>query len=758
MFFAFAFSSPHVELHMTPHTLDISFDVAGITKRAAIQAGIDRALAAGIPVVRIPPGTHELDDTIHIGTPILPFASLTLEGAGIYTETNFRSVELSGKYNDRPILNIQTARGVILRGLTFIGNNQTPKQIVDAENKKQEKDNDKVNDGAIPASFPRDPNRWLDEAMKVDVGSNRSGGLSRYAPNCGVSIDAYSGRVALGRYPNADGPDAADPWITKYVVSSVAPRFSPTVSGSEPELKDGETIEEFWGPPPTRVPIPDDFDPANTGGSSNVRIEGCRFINLAVGLCLTPNGSTQQGDFLRIRDSSFVNSVYGIAVCGTQSRNVEIANCNFAGLHTFVTNSVFGLGNGRLDGTFQNISGGQGYQVFDCNGAQGPLHVRHLYVERQVRIGRLASSRGASVAGPVTFDSCTFNLQVGGDRPISLVDASAYSTIAVKACVFSLARNSMATFASGNPNIIWTANLVTVDHDTEMLAPGIAEAMEYCGGLLLHDNVATMPWAVSAPSGNRVRNAAGIWIDMNDMVVMTLSRRRVVCHQYAKGWWEGYTNGLFQGSPVRILQRPIDQPVTLGANEAYRPAGFARHAAFRFPSNETFAIGDLIVQHTEAADQTSGLIFVVTAPVGPDGIVVAVQMGGLKGDGTPTDECIPLGSATRYAHLRTTTMISQQVFVAKFLEKQDTATIDISALAARDGGPGNVSFESQICVGDQIAVPHPDRTGFCPIRPGTTIEKIEPIPDSNSWKITIKPEAVATGIWPLLQVVTDVLH
>lgn len=239
---------------------------------------------------------------------------------------------------DQPALSVQGARNCRVSGIRFEGKNVLSQDMM-AESRWSEFEDD-----------------WLLPALRRSGTS--PGGLQRHSPYAALTIDAYS---------------------------SVTP----------PSDKYPDVVYPTW------------IDPSHRGQygkafSSNVEITQCEFNRFAVGVVVQPAShflpdgtgtGDGNGDFVRFRSCGFSEAVYGIAVANTQSRNVEIRDVNFALLHTFLTNSRFGKGLGLLGGPIDNVSGGAGYQVFDCDavGHSAPVTVSSLYVENQVRIGSLGS-------------------------------------------------------------------------------------------------------------------------------------------------------------------------------------------------------------------------------------------------------------------------------------------------------------------------------------------------------------------------------
>ena len=72
--------------------------------------------------VWMPAGTYKTSDCLHLGYGT-SFRSVVLEGEGYSYrgESNFCGTTLKPTFSDRPAINIQGARGTVVRGLSIIG-------------------------------------------------------------------------------------------------------------------------------------------------------------------------------------------------------------------------------------------------------------------------------------------------------------------------------------------------------------------------------------------------------------------------------------------------------------------------------------------------------------------------------------------------------------------------------------------------------------------------------------------------------------
>jgi len=352
--------------------------VTGTDNTAALQAAINYALANGASEIFIPWGKYATSDVLHLGYGDT-YRGVKLQG-GIrapYSGQITGGVTLLPTKFDRPCLNVQGARASKIAGIAIRGLAAPFIQAVTLAG------------GNI---FPPADTAWLDPAI-TPAGSN-PGGLQQHSAYAAITIDAYANAQPADHYPAVNYPTGT--WLA-------------------------------WG----------NVAPAqyNKAHSSDVTIEHVDISGFAVGILVMPNGDGN-GDFVRIRDANITTCVYGVAVCHSQSRNVELRNINYAYLHTFVTGTRFGNGQGEFGGPIENISGGSGYQFCDFNGLgyAGPLVFRNVYFEKQVRIGRLAGT--SSFNAPVLFQSCMMNLGDGvhNQIPAGYIQAGTAGSITFDSC------------------------------------------------------------------------------------------------------------------------------------------------------------------------------------------------------------------------------------------------------------------------------------------------------------------------------------
>jgi hypothetical protein len=144
---------------------------------AALQAAVDCAVASRIPRVFVPSGTYKLTDTLKIGYGDNKYASVHLKGClSNVAGAEATCFDASG-FGDRPALNVQGGRSVVLENFVVYGKNAAPLD---------------------PNVFQPASHIDINESHWVSSGCNDT----RYSPYAGVCVDAYTGAKPSGGYDN----------------------------------------------------------------------------------------------------------------------------------------------------------------------------------------------------------------------------------------------------------------------------------------------------------------------------------------------------------------------------------------------------------------------------------------------------------------------------------------------------------------------------------------------------------------------------
>lgn len=133
-------------------------------------------------------GRFRTTDVLHLGYGT-GFTSVVLEGDGYcYRGQMFGGSAIIPDFSDRPAVNVQGARGSVIRGITFAGKLY---DYIDSHNF--------VKVGSNPSLDDTDPANWNDPSLAATQDS-------RYCPYAAVTIDAYSGSQPVTHYPTVTYP------------------------------------------------------------------------------------------------------------------------------------------------------------------------------------------------------------------------------------------------------------------------------------------------------------------------------------------------------------------------------------------------------------------------------------------------------------------------------------------------------------------------------------------------------------------------
>lgn len=239
----------------------------------------------------------------------------------------------------------------------------------------------------VPRNWKPDKSVWLDPALDAAADS-------RYAPYAAITIDAYSG--VDSRVPNY--PDVFYPaWLG--AVSQYGKNYS-----------------------------------------GNFVIEQVQILGFVAGIVTHPNGSDGNGDFLTIKDS-LINTIYGLSIGHSQSRNVNCINVRFDGCWQAITTTTHGAQIGQLGGVIHGCSFDSCYEAFEINTAySGSFTVDSCYSELLTRIGTIHVNAAGN--RPVKFAGCNFSFEIDDYGPIvnTHLDSSGSSRVIFDSCSLGTAR------------------------------------------------------------------------------------------------------------------------------------------------------------------------------------------------------------------------------------------------------------------------------------------------------------------------------
>jgi len=335
---------------------------------AAIQAAVDSVTAYlrspyQRPRVLLGAGRFRTTDTIHLGYGDGGFGSVVLEGEGYMqsAEHPFAGTSIVPDKHDRPAINVQGARGSVIRGISIRGKLG---DWIQAQKLAHY-------DGAVAGVDDTVESAWDDPAM---------GGASldsRYAPYAAITIDAYSGTRPATSYPDVVYP----------------PENSQTQYGKV--------------------------------ASSDVLIEDCEISGFTVGVAIQPCDEDANGDFVVLRRVGISYGKWGVSIGNTQARNSGLYNVKWNRMFTMMTNKRHGRQNGRFGNAVVDCSGGETINIFDFNSAAstGSMTFISCYVESHWRLGDIQSGFVAEL--PIGFIGCNFNFELANDvrgYPATVID------------------------------------------------------------------------------------------------------------------------------------------------------------------------------------------------------------------------------------------------------------------------------------------------------------------------------------------------
>lgn len=336
----------HVADFMTPAELQNAIDGSQIYDiQPAIQKAVDYAVYSnGRPEVILPPGWLRIDRPIHLGYGT-DFRSLIFKGQGQLQGGGGGTVIIA-HFDDAPAIVIQGGRNTVVRDMVIL----------------QERGGAHIlsmfdEDATYPMS-DLNPNNWVDPTFPASANS-------RYAPQCGIAVDPYSGSVPTPKYPDVEYP---------------------AEMGAVPQY--GKLL------------------------SRNVLIEDVWIQGFVVGVVIQPNQDAN-GDFTKLRRVYFLFCVYGYSWGNSQARVDALYDCVFAYVHTSITSNKHGNQTGHPQIVVYSCSFEIGINIVEMlnlNYGQGPTFIG-CYCEAMYRIG-VFSAGNAIRQGGVRFTGCEFGFSL----------------------------------------------------------------------------------------------------------------------------------------------------------------------------------------------------------------------------------------------------------------------------------------------------------------------------------------------------------
>lgn len=152
---------------------------------------------------------------------------------------------------------------------------------------------------------------------------------------------------------------------------------------------------------------------ANGGGTSDATIDHCSIKQFMVGICLSPNGVTQNDEMINILDDDIEADRVAIAVCQDQSKTIKIEGLKvWASTYTVLDGLSYGSGTGGGSVFCDNWNiAGNVNQLFYLRVDRFPLSASRIYSESLFRIGSVGSGAGANM------NDCEIDFLMGAGMP-----------------------------------------------------------------------------------------------------------------------------------------------------------------------------------------------------------------------------------------------------------------------------------------------------------------------------------------------------
>jgi hypothetical protein len=140
-------------------------------------------------------------------------------------------------------------------------------------------------------------------------------------------------------------------------------------------------------------PQPAAYSQYNKLLTSNILLRRLFLTGYVAGIACQPANVDQNGDFLKVQDTSIQYCRYGISIGNSQSRSVDISDVDMNCVAQPLVNNVHGSQHGKFGGTIRNLSLGQCGEHCNFNTAySGPTTFENLYTESQFLGAQLTSS------------------------------------------------------------------------------------------------------------------------------------------------------------------------------------------------------------------------------------------------------------------------------------------------------------------------------------------------------------------------------
>ncbi len=365
-----------------PHPTDLMFGVQATAKvtasngvmtitgpddTAAIQAAIDYTIYfsdGNSRRLHLPSGQRRITSTLQLGYG-MTFVDWQIEGDGARgwdANAGYHS-GIYADFNDCPAINIQGARSVRLSSLGIYGYNHAWLAYT----------------GLTTADRTHLANWWGSQLRPTSVNT-------RYAPYCGVAIDAYSGtRQAASSYPDVSYPA----WL------GTMTQYGKNTSG----------VVEF----------------------RDVAVGG-----FEVGFAVQPNQMpvASNGEFIHWVGCDLNLNVVGASISHSDARAITFERCRFQGCYTGFDSLTYGSRQGNIAAVFSSCTFDRSYRMLNVDlgiSAQpfaSTATFVNAYAEGLYTIGVVRTSTATGRPGAIIFQGgeLGFSLRSGEYTPATYLE------------------------------------------------------------------------------------------------------------------------------------------------------------------------------------------------------------------------------------------------------------------------------------------------------------------------------------------------
>lgn len=134
------------------------------------------------------------------------------------------------------------------------------------------------------------------------------------------------------------------------------------------------------------------------GGTSDVTIQNCSIQQFMVGICLSPNGVTQNDEMINILETNIGSCRIAISICQDQSKTINIKGLKvWSSVYTVLDGFNYGSGHGGGSVFCENWNiAGNCKELFNLSTGRFPLSCKDIYSESLFRIGNVGGGTGAN--------------------------------------------------------------------------------------------------------------------------------------------------------------------------------------------------------------------------------------------------------------------------------------------------------------------------------------------------------------------------